>query len=163
MTDRMMRTFEFTASQTLPAPLERVFEFFSDPRNLERITPPWVAFRIVTPGEIEMRAGALIDYRLRIRGVPMRWRTEITEWDPPHGFVDTQLRGPYRKWVHTHRFTARGAETLVEDHIEYAVPGGAFVERLFVRGDVERIFAYRRRVLDDLFVDGRAALPSRTG
>ena len=160
-----MRTFELHASQTLAAPLGQVFEFFSDPRNLERITPPWVAFRIVTPGEIEMREGALIDYRLRIRGVAMGWRTEITEWDPPHRFVDTQLRGPYRKWVHTHRFTARGDRTLVDDRVEYAVPGGApierLIERLFVRGDVERIFAYRRRVLDELFADVSTA--SRVG
>lgn len=146
-----MRTFRFTTSQTLPAPLDEVFEFFADPRNLERITPPWIAFRIVTPEPIEMVEGALIDYRLRIKGVPTRWRTEITEWDPPHRFVDTQLRGPYRKWVHTHTFRADGANTAVADDIEYAVPGGSIVERLFVRNDVRRIFAFRRKVLGEVF------------
>jgi ligand-binding SRPBCC domain-containing protein len=146
-----MKTFTFTSSQSLRAPLDEVFAFFADPGNLERITPPWVAFRIKTPLPIEMRAGALIDYRLRIKGIPTAWRTEITEWDPPYRFVDTQLKGPYRRWVHTHTFAEAGDTTRIEDHISYAVPGGALIARWFVRRDVERIFEFRSRVLTKLF------------
>lgn len=128
-----------------------MFPFFADARNLERITPPWLRFRILTPGPIEMRVGALIDYRLRIRGVPVRWRTRIAAWEPPHRFVDEQVRGPYRRWVHEHTFEPTDGGTLCRDRVEYAVPGGALIARLLVRPDVERIFAYRRAVLASLF------------
>jgi ligand-binding SRPBCC domain-containing protein len=143
-------------------PLEEVFGFFSDPRNLERITPPFVRFRIVTPTVLEMREGVLIDYALRIRGLPMRWRSEITSWDPPHLFVDTQVHGPYRRWVHEHRFTSLGEKTLVEDRVEYSVPGGRFVHRLFVRRDVERIFAYRATALKRLLTRDRQLIGNAT-
>lgn len=141
----------FEASQKIEQPIDEVFAFFSKPENLELITPPWVGFRILTPPPIDLREGALIDYRIRLKGIPIRWRTEITAWDPPHRFVDTQLRGPYRRWVHTHTFREVGDGTLVEDHVDYAVPGGALVDRLLVRRDIERIFAYRASVLADLF------------
>jgi ligand-binding SRPBCC domain-containing protein len=141
----------FEASQRIERPIDEVFAFFSKPENLELITPPWVGFRILTPPPIDLHEGALIDYRIRLKGIPIRWRTEITAWDPPHRFVDTQLRGPYRRWVHTHSFQELDDGTLVEDHVDYAVPGGALVDRLFVRRDVERIFAYRRAVLADRF------------
>jgi len=97
-----------------------------------------------------MREGLLIDYALRIRGLPVRWRSEISRWDPPHLFVDTQVRGPYRKWIHEHRFTSVGDSTLVEDRVEYSVLGGNFVHRFFVQRDLEKIFSYRVRVLDRL-------------
>jgi ligand-binding SRPBCC domain-containing protein len=141
----------FEASQKIERPIDEVFAFFSKPENLERITPPWVGFRILTPPPIDLREGALIDYRIRLKGIPIRWRTEITTWNPPHGFVDTQLRGPYRRWVHTHTFREVDDGTLVGDHVDYAVPGGALIDRLFVRRDVDRIFAYRESVLADLF------------
>ena len=140
----------FTASQWVPTPLDETFAFFADAWNLERITPPLLRFRIVTPGPIAMRAGALIDYRLRLRGIPLRWRSEITAWDPPHGFTDEQLRGPYRKWVHRHDFRAENGGTRVEDHVRYAVLGGALVDRLIVRPDLVRIFAYRREAIGAL-------------
>lgn len=146
-----MKLQRFETSQELDHPIEEVFEFFARPENLERITPPWVGFRILTPGPIEMREGALIDYRIRLKGVPVRWRTEITAWEPPHRFVDVQLRGPYRRWVHTHTFREIDGGTGVEDRVEYAVPGGRLIERLFVRRDIERIFAYRERVLAERF------------
>jgi len=146
-----MRTFTFESTQELPAPLEAVFRFFADATNLETITPPWLRFRVTTPQPIEMGEGTLIDYRLRIRGVPVRWQSEITDWDPPHRFVDRQLRGPYRRWVHTHVFEPTADGTLVRDAVEYAVPGGGLVNRLLVRPDVERIFAYRRETLAGLF------------
>ena len=131
----------------MPTPLDETFAFFADPWNLERITPPLLGFRIVTPAPTWMGAGTLIDYRLRLRGTPVRWRTEITAWDPPRGFTDVQLRGPYRKWVHRHDFVEEDGGTRVDDTITYAVPGGALVDRLIVRPDLDRIFGYRRKAI----------------
>lgn len=145
-----MKTFRFESSQRVDLPIERVFDFFSRPENLERITPPWLKFRIVTPGPIEMEEGTLIDYRLRVKGIPFRWRSEITVWDPPHRFVDVQRVGPYRKWEHTHSFRTDGEGTIVVDEVDYAVPGGTLIERLFVRRDVRSIFEHRSRVLGEL-------------
>jgi ligand-binding SRPBCC domain-containing protein len=146
-----VRTFELHSSVTLPRPLDEVFPFFSDARNLERLTPPWLRFSVLTPGPIEMRPGATIDYRLRLRGVPLRWRSEITVWEPPGRFVDEQRRGPYRLWSHEHCFEAVDGRTLAHDHVRYAVPGGWLADRLLVRRDLQRVFEYRRAVLRDLF------------
>jgi ligand-binding SRPBCC domain-containing protein len=146
-----MKVSLFTTEQWLPRPRAEVFPFFADARNLEAITPPWLNFVILTPGEIPMRPGALIDYRLRIRGIPVRWRTEITAWEPPFRFVDEQRRGPYRLWRHTHEFEERDGGTLCRDRVEYAVPGGALVDWLFVQRDVRRIFNYRAEVLQRYF------------
>ena len=145
--------------QWLLRPREEIFPFFADAANLEAITPPWVGFEILTPGPIAMRAGALIDYRIRLHGFPLRWRTEITAWDPPHRFVDEQRRGPYRQWVHTHSFVPKDGGTLCLDRVEYAVPGGSLVNRWLVRPDVERIFAHRRQVLERLFGAGAPSVP----
>jgi ligand-binding SRPBCC domain-containing protein len=145
-----MKLHTFHAELWLPRPRPEVFAFFADARNLEAITPPWVKFEVLTPAPIEMRAGTLIDYRLRVHGFPIRWRTEITLWEPPFRFADTQLRGPYRRWVHTHRFEEKDGGTLCLDDVSYAVPGGALIERLFVRRDVERIFAYRQETMKRL-------------
>jgi ligand-binding SRPBCC domain-containing protein len=145
-----MRRFTFESTQVVPTPLEEVFAFFSDARNLEKITPPWLSFHVVTPGPIEMREGTIIDYELRVHGLPLRWRSEITRWDPPHAFVDEQLRGPYREWVHLHTFEEAEGGTRIGDRVTYAVPGGRLVERLLVRRDIERIFAHRSRVIRDL-------------
>jgi ligand-binding SRPBCC domain-containing protein len=135
----------------LPLPLAEVFPFFAEARNLERITPSWLRFEVLTPEPIEMRAGALIDYRLRWRRVPLSWRTEIEAWEPPHFFVDRQLRGPYRLWRHEHRFVDRGDSTLVSDRVDYAAPGGHLVHRLMVDRDVRRIFEHRRQTLLTIF------------
>jgi len=135
----------------LPQPLEEVFRFFADARNLEAITPEWLHFDVVTPGQIEMRVGTLIDYRLKVHGLPIRWRSEITAWEPPHRFVDEQRRGPYRLWAHEHLFASQGTGTVVTDRVRYAVPGGEFLHRLFVKADVERIFAFRRDRLVQMF------------
>lgn len=139
----------------LPRPLAEVFEFFADPRNLQAITPDWLDFSIVTPAPIPMRRGALIDYRLRVHGFPIRWQSEITAWEPPHRFVDEQRRGPYRLWIHEHWFEARGGGTLVGDLVRYAAPGGWLVEWLFVRRDVEHIFQFRRQKLLAMFAKSR--------
>ena len=134
-----MRTFELTSEVLLPRRLAEVFPFFADAGNLERLTPPWLRFRVLTPERIEMRPGAIIDYRLRLRGVPIRWRSEITAWEPPFRFVDEQRRGPYRLWIHEHRFEERAGQTLASDHVRYAVPGGRLVHRILVRPDLERV------------------------
>ena len=154
-----MKTFDFERSTILPLPRESVFDFFSRAENLELLTPPWLSFRILTPRPIQMYEGALIDYQLRLHGIPLRWRSEITVLEPPHRFVDEQRQGPYRLWVHEHRFTEVDGGTKVEDRVRYAVLGGALVARLFVTPDVRRIFDYRQKRLRDLFEasrDGRS-------
>ena len=146
-----MRTSVFEAVQQFDRPLASVFPFFADARNLEKITPDWLRFQILTGSTIEMRAGANIEYRIRIRGIPVRWRTEISVWEPPHRFVDRQIRGPYRLWIHEHTFAEAGGVTTMRDRIEYAVPGGEIVRRLLVAPDIERIFDYRRITLAKAF------------
>ncbi len=136
------RTFQ--TQQWLARPLAEVFDFFADARNLQVLTPEWLNFCILTPGPIQMQQGTIIEYRLRLRGFPLRWRSEITVWEPPWRFVDEQRRGPYRLWIHEHRFAARDGGTVVTDLVRYAPPGGRLVDRLFVRPDLERIFRYRR-------------------
>jgi ligand-binding SRPBCC domain-containing protein len=135
-------------SQRLGLPREQAFAFFADARNLEAITPPWLGFRVITPGAIEMRAGTLIDYRLRLHGVPVRWRTRIAVWEPPVRFVDIQVRGPYASWEHTHEFASDGdGAVVISDRVRYGLPlgpVGALAHRLFVRHDIERIFDHRR-------------------
>ena len=143
-----MSVHQLSREQRLPGAPEDVFPFFGDAHNLEAITPPWLGFRVVTPEPIEMAAGTLIEYRLRLHGVPIRWRTTIAVWDPPRRFVDVQLSGPYRMWHHTHDFepTADGG-TLMTDTVRYALPFGPLGEiahRLLVRRDLERIFDFRR-------------------
>ena len=140
----------FRSELWLPRPREEVFAFFGEARNLQAITPPFLNFTVLTPAPIEMRAGTLIDYKLRVRGIPLRWRTLIREWEPPFRFVDEQLRGPYRQWIHEHTFTEHDGGTLARDVVRYSVFGGALVNRLFVRGDVEKIFAYREKRLKEL-------------
>lgn len=140
-----METHKLVKEQTLPLPIEEVFAFFSDARNLAWLTPPRLHFRIQNRGPIAMGKGTLIDYSLRVRGVPVRWQSEITVWEPPYRFVDVQRRGPYRHWVHTHSFAPVEGGTTIRDEIVYAVPGPSFVERLLVRPDLDRIFGYRQQ------------------
>lgn len=142
----------FVLSTKLWVPLNRhqVFALFSDAFQLEHLTPPWLNFRVLTPRPIEMQPGRLIDYQIRLHGIPIRWRTEITDWEPPFRFTDSQLRGPYRLWVHTHTFQELDGGTLVRDRVEYEVPGGAIANRLFVQDDLRRIFNYRHDQLPGL-------------
>lgn len=139
------------SEQWFPAPLQEVFDFFATAENLERITPPLLQFRIVTPTPIQMEVATRIDYRLKIRGLPARWTSEITAWEPPRRFVDEQLRGPYRSWIHEHRFEETHGGTQVIDRVRYRAPGGQLLHRWLIRPDLERIFAYRAQVLGDLF------------
>lgn len=156
-----METRELTAEVILPRPREEVFPFFAEAGNLEALTSPSLRFRILTPQPIEMHQGTLLDYRLRLYGLPFRWRTEITVWQPPYRFVDEQLRGPYRQWVHQHTFEEHifedgRAGTRVRDRVRYALPldgwpGTGLIHRLFVRPKLERIFAYRQRKMEEVF------------
>ncbi len=156
-----MRVHVLHREQRLPGTPEEVFPFFADARNLERITPPLLSFRVITPGPIEMHVGTLIEYRLKVHRVPIRWLTSIQAWDPPHRFVDMQLKGPYALWHHTHTFAPAGeGETLMTDTVRYAIgfgPLGALAHRLTVARDVEQIFDHRARVVPSLV--GRAAAP----
>jgi len=135
-------------------PIDEVFTFFSDAHNLEKITPAQLNFRILTPGPIEMRKGTLIKYRLSLFMIPFSWLTEISEWDPPHRFADTQLKGPYKQWIHVHSFKSEGSETVMSDHVQYQLPNLPFsenVHRWFVRNQVEQIFTYREQVIQRIF------------
>ena len=142
-----MKTFSFDDELILPVPLDRVFAFFAAAKNLEKLTPPWLRFEVLTEGPITMAPGTLIDYRIHWRGIPLRWRTEIEVWEPPHRFVDRQIRGPYRLWRHEHLFVEQENGTSIIDRVEYAPLGGAIAQRLVVARDVKRIFAYRHEVL----------------
>jgi ligand-binding SRPBCC domain-containing protein len=130
----------------LPLPIDDVFAFFAEAGNLERITPPELRFEIVTPLPIEMKRGTLLEYRLGLFGIPFRWRTEIAAWDPPHGFVDVQLSGPYSVWEHTHVFIPTEAGTLIDDRVYYRLPLSPLgdVAYALVRRQLARIFAYRQ-------------------
>jgi ligand-binding SRPBCC domain-containing protein len=134
---------------SLPLPREAIFAFFADAANLERITPPELRFRILTPHPIPMQVGALIDYRLRLFGVPLRWRALIKAWERPVGFVDEQVRGPFRLWKHTHSFYDEGGKTIVEDVVRYGLPLWPFGEiaHPMVRLQLGRIFRFRQRAV----------------
>jgi ligand-binding SRPBCC domain-containing protein len=154
-----MNTHTLTAELWLPQSREAVFSFFADASNLEAITPPWLKFAVITPAPIAMKAGTIIDYQLRVRGLPLRWRSSITFWEPPHRFDDLQTRGPYRQWHHTHIFEEKDGGTLCRDFVRYAVPGGRFINWLLVRRDLARIFAYRRETVRRLINAGSTTRP----
>lgn len=144
-----MKTWRLQSSLWVPHTPEQVFPFFADAQNLELLTPPWLSFKILTPMPIDMHVGQLIDYRITLRGLPMRWRTRIARWEPDHAFADEQLLGPYRVWHHTHTFTPQDGGTVLGDDVVMRPRGGPlapFVMK-FVRGDVERIFEFRARVM----------------
>jgi ligand-binding SRPBCC domain-containing protein len=146
-----MRVFEHRARTRVPRPRPEVFAFFADAGNLQELTPPFLGFEILTPRPVEMRPGARIDYRIRLHGLPLRWRTAITAWEPPRRFVDEQLSGPYRLWIHEHTFEEDGDGTVVLDFVRYAVLFGALTNKLLVERDVRKIFAYREKRLREIF------------
>lgn len=149
-----MKVTTLERKQELDGTPEEVFPFFADAHNLEAITPPLLRFRVLTPRPIDMKTGTLIEYRLRIRGVPVHWKTRIEEWSPSVRFVDRQLSGPYRLWHHTHDFEALpGERTLMTDTVRYSVgfgPAGSLAQKLFVDRDVAGIFDYRASVIGPL-------------
>jgi ligand-binding SRPBCC domain-containing protein len=148
-----MRLREFQSELWLPLPPAELFPFFADATNLQALTPPWLQFEIVTPPPVVMGEGTLIDYRLCVHGLPLRWRTRINVWQPPHRFVDEQVRGPYRQWIHEHTFEPRDGGTLARDRARYAVPLDFLVHRWFVRPDIEKIFQFRAEVLRKRFAN----------
>ncbi|MEJ7623985.1 MAG: SRPBCC family protein [Pyrinomonadaceae bacterium] len=143
-------------SLTIGRPRAEVFAFFADAGNLERITPPELGFQIITPLPFEIRMGTLIDYRMRMRGIPLSWRTEITEWNPDTSFVDSQLRGPYSQWIHRHTFTQLGpAKTLIEDEVRYRLPLGPLgsLVHFLVRRELDYIFGFRQEAVRRILAD----------
>jgi len=151
----MFKERSLHAELWVPRTPDEVFPFFADAANLNVLTPPWLDFRILTPLPIAMQLGALIDYRIGLKGIPMRWKTLISRWNPPHAFVDEQIKGPYLLWHHTHEFVGAVQDgrmgTRCIDHVRYKHMGGPIAEALLVRRDLERIFAYRRQKMLDLF------------
>jgi ligand-binding SRPBCC domain-containing protein len=149
-----MKPHIFICEQHVPRPLGEVFDFFAKPENLELLTPPELGFTVLTPAPIAMRRGALIDYTIRIFAFRVRWRTMITEYEPQSKFVDEQLLGPYSFWHHTHTFAAVGDGTLIRDEVRYLLPFGPLgrlVRPLLVGPQLEKIFRYRRGVIESLF------------
>lgn len=162
-----MRLHTLHREQILDGTPDEVFPFFADARNLEALTPPLLRFRVITPDPIELRAGTLIQYRLRLHGVPVGWKTLIQDWTPPHRFVDTQLSGPYALWHHTHAFEpVDGGRTRMTDTVRYAIgfgPLGDLAHRVLVRRDVEAIFDFRAEAIGPLLDDlrGRTGEPAQ--
>lgn len=149
----LVRVYELLREQWVPRPLSEVFDFFSRAENLGRITPPWVHFRIRSPVPIEMHEGALIDYTIRLAGLPLRWRTRVSHWEPEKRFVDEQLRGPYALWQHAHGFVQHDGGVLVTDRVRYALPMGPLgrlAHALAVRSALSAIFDHRFRSIRDL-------------
>lgn len=149
-----------TSSLMIGRPRDEVFAFFADTENLERITPPQLKFKILTPTPLNIRQGTLIDYRLRLRRFPIKWRTRITLWDPPTEFTDEQLSGPYKQWIHNHRFTEIGpGTTLIEDEVRYRLPLEPFgdVALFIVKRELKRIFDYRQKAVASLLGSGEGS------
>jgi ligand-binding SRPBCC domain-containing protein len=146
-----MKTCRLKTELWIPRPRAQVFQFFADPANLERLTPGWLRFQIISEAPQPMTEGARLDYRLRIHGVPIKWQSEITGWNPPHRFVDRQTKGPYRLWVHEHTFLEHENGTLICDNVQYSVYGGALVNKFLVAPDLEQIFRYRHTILKEIF------------
>jgi ligand-binding SRPBCC domain-containing protein len=151
--------YRHRTSLWLPEPRARVFDFFADAHNLERITPPFLRFHVLTPAPIAMARGARIDYRLRLHGVPLRWETAITDWEPPRRFRDEQRRGPYAQWLHTHTFEEEDGGTMVRDEVRYRLRGPSalarVINRVMVAPDTRAIFEYRRQALTRIFAAQR--------
>jgi ligand-binding SRPBCC domain-containing protein len=149
-----MKTFEISTKQYINKPLEVVFEFFSKPENLEMITPASLSFNILTPTPIKMGKGSLIDYTIRLFGIPIHWRTLISDYEPPFRFVDQQIKGPYTFWHHTHTFQSVDGRVEIIDKVIYSLPMGwlgTLAHSIWVRKDLEKIFDYRKNVIQNYF------------
>jgi len=142
--------YRLTARMSVDLPIEEVFEFFADANQLERITPQWLHFEVLTPRPIEMKAGLILDYRIPI---PIKWRTEISAWEPPFRFVDQQLKGPYKRWHHEHTFQEANGKTIVHDNVHYIPRGGSLIHRFMVKPDLEKIFSFRHHRLNEIFAE----------
>lgn len=159
----MPHTYQLQRRQFIPRPLSEVFPFFADAANLEIITPPWLHFRILTPHPIVMEPGTLIDYRIVLSGVPLKWRTRIETFEPPYRFTDVQLRGPYRLWRHTHEFHEHEGGTLMLDRVDYQLPLGplgSLAHRLFVQRQLRQIFDFRYETIERLLAADPQSAPT---
>jgi ligand-binding SRPBCC domain-containing protein len=146
--------YKLVHEQLVPRKLEDVFEFFSRAENLETLTPDWLNFKVVSIHPQPVQKGTLINYKLRVRGLPLRWTSGIREWNPPSQFVDFQARGPYKLWQHTHRFIAEGNSTRIVDEVLYSLPFGPvgrIAHALMAKSDIEKIFRYREMKIRELF------------
>ena len=146
-----IKGYTLTAEQRLAESREEIFSFFADARQLETLTPPSLSFALLNETPIEMQTGTLIDYQLRIHGIPIRWQSKISVWEPPVRFVDEQMKGPYRFWRHEHLFEETDQGVTVRDIVHYAVPLGGVVHTLFVKRDLKHIFEYRQQKLAEIF------------
>jgi ligand-binding SRPBCC domain-containing protein len=151
-----MKAHSLYTSTYVNLEVERVFPFFTDVVNLQRVTPPELDFRILTPLPIEIRLGTVVNYRLRLLGLPLTWTSEITHWEPPRRFVDSQVVGPYSQWIHTHNFYSQDDGTLIEDDVSYRLPYPPWGEIAYplVWAQLRRIFSYRQRVIRQLLTGG---------
>jgi len=152
--ERIRAPFVLERTQLVPRPRSEVFAFFADARNLERITPAFLRFRVTTPDPIAMGTGAVIDYQLRLYGAPLRWRSRIEAFEPERSFTDVQIVGPYRDWTHRHDFVDAPGGTEVRDTVEYEMPLGplgALARRVFVANSLRRIFDFRREAIAQVF------------
>ncbi len=146
--------YRLEAEMSIDLPRPDVFAVFADAMELERITPDWLNFSVVTPQPILMREGLVLDYRLKIHQVPVRWRTEICVWEPPFRFVDQQLRGPYKRWYHEHMFEDLGdGRTRVRDNVHYIPRGGKWLHHFMVRPDLEKIFRFRQDRIREIIAE----------
>jgi ligand-binding SRPBCC domain-containing protein len=160
-----MKTFEINMKQYINKPLDVVFEFFSKPENLEMITPESLSFNILTPTPIKMEKGSLIDYTIRLFGIPIHWRTLISDYEPPFRFVDQQIKGPYTFWHHTHTFQQVDGGVEIIDKVKYSLPMGwlgTLVHSIWVRKDLEKIFEHRKTVIQDYFKILNISIDERT-
>jgi len=143
--------FRLSAELLLPRKLDEVFPFFAEARNLEQITPPFLKFQVANTTNIEMGVGTVIDYSLRVHGFPLTWRSLISVWEPPYCFVDEQLKGPYRYWIHRHSFEQQDGNTVARDLVRYQVFGGNVLHDLMVKRDLMQIFSFRQNKLLEIF------------
>lgn len=149
-----MRFYRLFRRQLIPRPLGEVFAFFQDPKNLARITPKSLNFKNINPYPVEMKEGIHIFYQIKVKGIPIRWESVISKFDPPHLFIDEQVRGPYAFWRHIHRFQEEEGGTVMEDEVTYALPWGPLgrmAHSLVVKKDLKSIFDYRQKVLNEIF------------
>lgn len=149
-----MSDITFKRTQFVNSPLNEVFYFFSEAKNLETITPPYLNFKILKTSTADIQKGTLIDYQLKLHGIPFKWKTHIKDFQQNKMFIDEQIKGPYKKWIHTHSFKEKDGGTLIEDHVVYKIPLGGLGKLLlgkYIKSDLEKIFSYREKIIEEYF------------